>query len=339
MANQIPRPDTALHNTSHLMQYHDLIESIVAAMDARDAYTAKHSDRVADMVLVLATALDLSEDETTLLHMAAHLHDIGKIAVPDSVLRKAGPLTNPEWEEMRRHPVTGYEILRKVDDFKEIAVLVRHHHERWDGRGYPDGLRGADIPLGSRILAVADSIDAMMSSRSYRPAMTSAACRREIERNSGIMYDPCVAAAALEHWDELVSRYAEADTPQTPYFDRMQLEHTRQAHDYLLTHQGSRITLPELAARFHLSQSSLKICFKALYGVPVASYLRGLRMDTAANLLRSSDLPVAEIAHRVGYEDPSRFAAAFRRHTGCRPTELRRVPCPAPPENESDASA
>lgn len=328
MANQTQRPDTALHNTSHLMQYHDLIESIVAAMDARDAYTAKHSDRVADMVLVLATALDLREDETTLLHMAAHLHDIGKIAVPDSVLRKAGPLTNPEWEEMRRHPVTGYEILRKVDDFKEIAVLVRHHHERWDGRGYPDGLRGADIPLGSRILAVADSIDAMMSNRSYRPAMTAPVCQHEIEKNSGVMYDPQVVAAAMNCWDELVSRYTEVETPPTPYFDRLQLEHTRQAHDYLLTHQGSRITLPELAARFHLSQSSLKICFKALYGVPVASYLRGLRMDTAAQLLQESDLPVAEIAHRVGYEDPSRFAAAFRRHTGRRPTELRRVACP-----------
>ena len=200
--------------------------------------------------------------------------------------------------------------------------------ERWDGRGYPDGLSGHDIPPGSRVIAVADSIDAMMSSRSYRPAMTSAACRREIEKNSGIMYDPRVAAAALEHWDELVSRYAGADTPRTPYFDRLQLEHTRQAHDYLLTHQGSRITLPELAAKFHLSQSSLKICFKALYGVPVASYLRGLRMDTAARLLQESDLPVAEIAHRVGYEDPSRFAAAFRRHTGRRPTELRRVACP-----------
>ena len=316
MANQPQQPDTALHNASHLMQYHDLIESIVAALDARDAYTASHSDRVADMVLVLAAALGLDEDETTRIHMAAHLHDIGKIAVPDSVLRKAGPLTRPEWEEMRRHPVTGYEILRKVDDFKEIAILVRHHHERWDGRGYPDGLSGHDIPPGSRVIAVADSIDAMMSSRSYRPAMTSAACRREIEKNSGIMYDPRVAAAALEHWDELVSRYAGADTPRTPYFDRLQLEHTRQAHDYLLTHQGSRITLPELAAKFHLSQSSLKICFKALYGVPVASYLRGLRMDTAARLLQESDLPVAEIAHRVGYEDPSRFAAAFRRHTG-----------------------
>ena len=246
MANQPQQPDTALHNASHLMQYHDLIESIVAALDARDAYTASHSDRVADMVLVLAAALGLDEDETTRIHMAAHLHDIGKIAVPDSVLRKAGPLTRPEWEEMRRHPVTGYEILRKIDDFKEIAILVRHHHERWDGRGYPDGLSGHDIPPGSRVIAVADSIDAMMSSRSYRPAMTSAACRREIEKNSGIMYDPRVAAAALEHWDELVSRYAGADTPRTPYFDRLQLEHTRQAHDYLLTHQGSRITLPEL---------------------------------------------------------------------------------------------
>ena len=170
MANQTQRPYTALHNTSHLMQYHDLIESIVAAMDARDAYTAKHSDRVADMVLVLATALDLSEDETTLLHMAAHLHDIGKIAVPDSVLRKAGPLTNPEWEEMRRHPVTGYEILRKVDDFKEIAMLVRHHHERWDGRGYPDGLRGDQIPISAQVVAMADVYDALVSKRVYKDA-------------------------------------------------------------------------------------------------------------------------------------------------------------------------
>ena len=140
MANQPQQPDTALHTASHLMQYHDLIESIVAALDARDAYTASHSDRVADMVLVLAAALGLDEDETTRIHMAAHLHDIGKIAVPDSVLRKAG--AGPPDGGMRRHPVTGYEILRKIDDFKEIAILVRHHHERWDGRGYPDGLRG-----------------------------------------------------------------------------------------------------------------------------------------------------------------------------------------------------
>lgn len=327
MADQ-PRQLTAPPcSAARLLQYHDLSESIVSALDARDTYTASHSNRVAEMVLVLAAALGLGPDETTLIHIAAHLHDIGKIAVSDAVLRKAGPLTADEWQEMRRHPVTGYNILRRVADFQDIAVLILHHHERWDGQGYPDGLSGADIPLGSRIIAVADSIDAMMSSRSYRAAMTGAACRCEIEKNSGIMYDPRVASAALAHWDTLISRYA-ADTPRAPYFDRLMLERTRQTHDYLVAHQDSRITLAELAAKFHLSQSSLKLCFKALYGVPVAGYLRTVRMDTAARLLQESDLPVAEIAHRVGYEDPSRFSAAFRRHTGRRPTELRRVACP-----------
>ena len=325
--------------SSSLPTCRDLIQSIVAAVDARDVYTAHHSDRVAAMAVVLARVLHLSEDDTTTVQVAAFAHDIGKISMSDAVLRKAGPLTDAEWEEMRRCPVTGYDILRKVPRFQQVALIVRHHHERWDGRGYPDQLAGTAIPLGARIIAVADSIDAMMSNRSYRPAMTATVCHHEIEKNSGVMYDPQVVAAAMNCWDELVSRYTEVETPPTPYFDRLQLEHTRQAHDYLLANQGSHITLAELAARFHLSQSSLKICFKALYGIPVASYLRGLRMDTAANLLRSSDLPVAEIAHRVGYEDPSRFAAAFRRHTGCRPTELRRVPCPTPPENESDASA
>lgn len=327
MADQ-PRQLTAPpRSAARLLQYHDLSESIVSALDARDTYTASHSNRVAEMVLVLAAALGLGPDETTLIHIAAHLHDIGKIAVSDAVLRKAGPLTADEWQEMRCHPVTGYNILRRVADFQDIAVLVLHHHERWDGQGYPDGLSGADIPLGSRIIAVADSIDAMMSSRSYRAAMTGAACRCEIEKNSGIMYDPRVVSAALAHWDTLIGRYA-ADTPRAPYFDRLMLERTRQTHDYLVAHQDSRITLAELAAMFHLSQSSLKLCFKALYGVPVAGYLRTVRMDTAARLLQESDLPVAEIAHRVGYEDPSRFSAAFRRHTGRRPTELRRVACP-----------
>ena len=118
MANQPQQPDTALHNASHLMQYHDLIESIVAALDARDAYTASHSDRVADMVLVLAAALGLDKDETTRIHMAAHLHDIGKIAVPDSVLRKAGPLTRPEWEESCEKST----ILRKLPYWCAITM-------------------------------------------------------------------------------------------------------------------------------------------------------------------------------------------------------------------------
>ena len=275
----------------------------------------------------------LTSADISLISTASALHDIGKINIPESILNKPGKLTKEEFDTMKTHTTIGAEILDKLpfqqesDLVKTAYAICRWHHERYDGRGYPDGLSGHDIPPGSRVIAVADSIDAMMSSRSYRAAMTGAACRCEIEKNSGIMYDPRVASAALAHWDTLISRYA-ADTPRIPYFDRLMLERTRQAHDYLVAHQDSRITLAELAAKFHLSQSSLKLSFKALYGVPVAGYLRTVRMDTAARLLQESDLPVAEIAHRVGYEDPSRFSAAFRRHTGRRPTELRRVACP-----------
>ena len=207
MANQIPQPDTALHNASHLMQYHDLIESIVAALDARDAYTASHSDRVADMVLVLAAALGLDEDETTRIHMAAHLHDIGKIAVPDSVLRKAGPLTRPEWEEMRRHPVTGYEILRKIDDFKEIAILVRHHHERWDGRGYPDGLKGDEISVWAQVVSLADVYDALSCKRVYKDAFPRERVLEMIREGECGVFSPRLLACFFSVEEELSRLY------------------------------------------------------------------------------------------------------------------------------------
>lgn len=127
----------------------DLIQSIVAAVDARDVYTAHHSDRVAAMAVVLARVLHLSEDDTTTVQVAAFAHDIGKISMSDAVLRKAGPLTDAEWEEMRRCPVTGYDILRKVPQFQRVALIVRHHHERWDGRGYPDQLAGPPFRWGA----------------------------------------------------------------------------------------------------------------------------------------------------------------------------------------------
>ena len=116
--------------SSSLPTCRDLIQSIVAAVDARDVYTAHHSDRVAAMAVVLARVLHLSEDDTTTVQVAAFAHDIGKISMSDAVLRKAGPLTDAEWEEMRRCPVTGYDILRKVPQFQRVALIVRHHHER-----------------------------------------------------------------------------------------------------------------------------------------------------------------------------------------------------------------
>ena len=190
--------------TARLLEYHDLITSVIAALEARDTYTASHSFRVAELTQQLCGFLSLSEQENILIHIAAHLHDIGKIGIPDAILQKDGPLTDEEWLEVRKHPIVGYDILHTVPVFYEVAQIVRHHHERWDGTGYPYGLLGKQIPLGSRIIAVADSMDAMMSSRSYRPGMSPEQCQEEIKRNAGKMYDPAIAEAALCHWYPLL---------------------------------------------------------------------------------------------------------------------------------------
>lgn len=184
-----------------LLLYHDLIFGIVTALEARDEYTASHSNRVSDTTEQICTLLNLTEDEAETIHIAAHLHDIGKIGIEDRILRKQGDLNNKEWELIKQHPVIGYEILKKVERFEEIAIIVRHHHERWDGNGYPDGLKGEEIPFGSRIIAIADSIDAMMHERQYRKGMSAEACKSEVEKNIGSMYDPKIANFILEKWD------------------------------------------------------------------------------------------------------------------------------------------
>lgn len=193
-----------MKENTRLQSYHDLIASIVAAIEARDLYTADHSQRVATMSETIGLFLRLQSEQQTTLHIAAHLHDIGKLGIDDAVLRKTGPLNDREWTDIRRHSVIGWEILRKVDSFAEIAVIVRHHHERWDGGGYPDGIAGERIPLAARIIAVADSIDAMLSRRSYRAGMPISKCRGEIERNTGTMYDPEIVSVVLSHWGEIV---------------------------------------------------------------------------------------------------------------------------------------
>ena len=188
-----------------LLEYHDLIEAIVMAMEKRDQHTAHHSLRVSNMTQFLCGTLNLTPDETGLFHISADLHDNGKLGVRDAVLLKESQLSEEEWGELRSHAAMGGDILGKVERFAAISKIVRHHHERWDGGGYPDGLAGDAIPFGSRIIAVADSVDAMLSNRSYRRSLSQEACRSEIERNIGKMYDPRVASAALASWDELLS--------------------------------------------------------------------------------------------------------------------------------------
>jgi putative nucleotidyltransferase with HDIG domain len=188
------------------VDYHEIIECIVSALDAKDTYTAGHSQRVSDMALKVCMLIGLNEKSTEQIHIAAHLHDIGKIGVPDAVLNKAERLTEKEWEEIKKHPITGAEILSKSRHLNELKDIVLYHHERYDGKGYPEGLQGERIPVGARIIAICDSIDAMTSSRSYREANTNEYCYDQIKNNLGIMYDPIIGAYVLEHWDGIIDK-------------------------------------------------------------------------------------------------------------------------------------
>ncbi|MBO7486112.1 MAG: HD-GYP domain-containing protein [Spirochaetaceae bacterium] len=187
-----------------VVDFHEIIGCITSALEERDYYTEGHSQRVSDMVLALAKRMGFSKDEVMLFHFSAHLHDIGKIGIPDAILRKNGRLTDAEFAVIKQHPEIGARILRKSPAFAEIAEIVLHHHERFDGLGYPDGISGYNIPLGSRLIAVCDSIDAMMTTRSYRKAFSEQDCYEEIKRCSGTRYDPDVVDAVMTHWKELM---------------------------------------------------------------------------------------------------------------------------------------
>ena len=169
-------------------------ESFGQAIDAKDPFTKNHSDEVAVVAHALALAMKLPARAADIIHIAGHLHDIGKIGVPDAVLNKRGPLTDDEWALVARHPETGRDILAPVRSMTGMGVpeLVVCHHERFDGRGYPHGLSGTDIPLGARIITVADSLSAMLQHRPYRQAMDYAEACREIRDKSGTQFDPRV---------------------------------------------------------------------------------------------------------------------------------------------------
>lgn len=188
--------------------YHELVDCITSALDARDPYTGDHSRRVSDMACAICELMDLSQKEYDETHIAAHLHDIGKIGVPDAILLKPSSLNDEEWAIMKKHPQIGADILSKSPHFSRISAIILHHHERFDGKGYPFGAKGEEIPLGARIIAVCDSIDAMASARAYRKALPIEICRSEIERNVGLMYDPDVANLILSHWEIAEKMYS-----------------------------------------------------------------------------------------------------------------------------------
>jgi putative nucleotidyltransferase with HDIG domain len=176
------------------------VRSLAAAVDAKDTYTRGHSDKVATYATFIATRMGLSHDQLTALEMAAYLHDIGKIGVPEEILLKPGRLTDDEMVQMRHHPLIGANILKPVAFPWAITPIVRHHHEYWDGKGYPAGLKGEEIPLLARILCVADSYEAMTADRPYRKGRTAAEAVEELNRCAGTQFDPAV----VEHMEAVI---------------------------------------------------------------------------------------------------------------------------------------
>ncbi|HUT74224.1 MAG TPA: HD domain-containing phosphohydrolase [Armatimonadota bacterium] len=181
------------HDTRRL--FLGAVESLASALEARDPHTRGHSARVADLAVAMALPLGLSDEQRERLRVAGQLHDIGKIGIPDGVLKKTGPLTRRERAQIQMHPIIAVGILSPVLADAETVAIIRHHHERVDGAGYPDGLAGAKMPLGARVLAAADAFDAMTSERPYRAAYTREHALDEMRRCAGLQLDTAVVSA------------------------------------------------------------------------------------------------------------------------------------------------
>lgn len=180
------------------------LETLVAALDAREHETRNHSRRVATRTMFLATQMELDPAEISLIYRGALLHDLGKIGIPDNILLKNGPLTEEEWAIMKRHPEIGYEILKETKFLGQAREMVLCHHERYNGSGYPRGLQGEAIPLGSRIFAVIDALDAITYDRPYAAARPFAQARQEIINGSGSQFAPEVVEAFLKIPEETI---------------------------------------------------------------------------------------------------------------------------------------
>ena len=197
--------ETALFQVEH--SYEDTLRALGAAIDLRDSETAGHSRRVTLYSAKIAKELGATEHELKTIAMGAWLHDIGKLGIPDAVLLKPGALTEQEWAIMRSHAQVGFDLIKRIPFLADAAEIILTHHERCDGSGYPRGLKTADIPIGARIFAVADSLDAMTSDRPYRSALSFEEAHDEIRRGSGSRYDPQVVnvflSISIESWKAL----------------------------------------------------------------------------------------------------------------------------------------
>ena len=209
--NEIKRINLELAHTYDRLEkaYLDSIETLRYTVEAKDPYTKGHSDRVSAYSVLIGEALGLSKDMLRTLEVGGLFHDIGKIGIPDAILLKESKLTDEEYSAIKNHPAIGAHILCNAEVFKDIIPIVKHHHERYDGRGYPGKLKGEDIPYLARIAAVADAFDAMTSKRTYRDSLPIDVVRSEIENNLGTQFDPEIGKVFLDILDNQYSKIAE----------------------------------------------------------------------------------------------------------------------------------
>ena len=201
VCNSIVEIVSASHKKTEEM-FLQTVTALSEAVDAKDRYTSGHSKRVAEYSRRIAERMGKSKEEQDEIYRAGLLHDVGKIRIPEDIINKPGRLTDEEFNTIKIHPITGYNILRGISEDSSIAVAAKHHHERYDGKGYPNGLIGEEIPETARILGVADSYDAMASNRSYRNALPQEVVRGEIEKGKGTQFDPKVADIMLKMMEE-----------------------------------------------------------------------------------------------------------------------------------------
>jgi len=183
---------------SELEYAESILYALAQLVEARDSYTEEHTARVAAISVLIAEELGLKQIEIDALKKGALLHDIGKIGVPDCILLKRGPLSKREFEIMKLHTVTGFNICKKMKSLRGAIFAIRNHHEKWNGEGYPDRLKGKDIPLLARIVSVADAYDAMTTNRPYRDALTHKEALNELQKKSGEQWDPTIVEIALQ---------------------------------------------------------------------------------------------------------------------------------------------
>jgi putative two-component system response regulator len=215
LVKPVTRPELTTTIRSRLERSHQLLLAqlqqaysstlimLANAIELRDQYTRGHVERVRNHAQLLGAGMGLTPVQMEQIYYGSLLHDIGKIHIPENVLKKTGPLSGDEWIEMKKHPAIGEEMVKDIPYLKPSIPVIRSHHERWDGKGYPDGLAGEEIPLVARIVTIADSLDAMCSTRPYQAALSPDEAYEEILRGSGTKYDPAVVRVFQESWGEI----------------------------------------------------------------------------------------------------------------------------------------